>query len=114
MISLLLPIVLLFPLALGHFQLNFPTVRGYDEDILGQFPCGGQNSVSKTRTPWPLKGGPIQLNMEHDRVATQVLLGLGNDPGTAFNIVLQQTFMEQGIGKFCLSDVVNNNLFPCL
>ena len=55
---------------------------------------------------FPLAGGPIQLNMEHDHADVQVLLALGNDPGNNFSIILQPIFMEEGIGKFCMGDVV--------
>lgn len=90
----------------AHFQLVYPTVRGFDEEKLGKFPCGSQDTVSSKRTLWPLAGGPIQLNMEHDRVAVQVLLGVGNDVGENFNIVLLPTIEEEGEGNFCLGDVV--------
>lgn len=56
---------------------------------------------------FPLTGGPIQLNMEHDHAEVQVLLALGNVPADNFNIVLQPIFMEEGIGKFCMGDVVS-------
>ena len=91
--------------ALAHFHLDSPTARGFDEDALVQFPCGGQNTPSPNRTLWPLAGGPIQLTMEHDEAAVQVLLGLGNDVGSNFNITLVPTIQEQGIGEFCLGDV---------
>ncbi|KAL8716132.1 MAG: hypothetical protein Q9220_000037 [cf. Caloplaca sp. 1 TL-2023] len=89
----------------AHFTLDSPSARGFDEDQLVNFPCGGQNTVSNSRTAWPIAGGPIQLTMEHDRSAVQVLLALGNDATDAFNTVLVPTTQEEGIGKFCLSDV---------
>ncbi|KAI4215552.1 MAG: hypothetical protein LQ351_002021 [Letrouitia transgressa] len=93
-------------LAAAHFTLDYPPARGFDEEQLTQFPCGGQDEVSTSRTPWPLKGGHIQLTMEHDRVAAQVLIGLGNDVGDAFNTVLVPTIQQEGFGKFCFGDVV--------
>ena len=93
-------------LASAHFTLDYPKARGFDEDQLGQFPCGGQNDVSTDRTLWPLTGGTVQLTMEHDRVAAQVLIGLGNDVGDAFNTVLVPTIQEEGFGQFCFGDVV--------
>ncbi|KAI4184736.1 MAG: hypothetical protein L6R41_004531 [Letrouitia leprolyta] len=89
----------------AHFTLDFPPARGFDEDQLTSFPCGGQSSVSSSRTPWPITGGPIQLTMGHDESAVQVLIALGNDATDAFNTVLVPTTQEQGLGKFCLSDV---------
>ena len=106
--ALVSTLLLLLPLASSHFTLQSPEVRGFDEDKLGNFPCGGQDFNGK-RTPWPLTGGPIQLNMEHDRSAVQVLLGLGNDVGDNFNIILQPTLQEQGIGDFCLDNVVRGS-----
>lgn len=98
-------LVSLTSLATAHFTLDYPPARGFDEDQLGTFPCGGQNTISSNRTTWPLAGGPIQLTMEHDHAAVQVLIALGNNPTDNFNAVLVPTTQEQGIGKFCLSDV---------
>lgn len=103
----IISLLLLLPLALSHFTLESPKARGFDEVKLVNFPCGGQDTVSATRIPWPLAGGPIQLNMEHDQSIVQVLLALGNNPGNNFNIVLQPTLQEQGIGNFCLGNVVS-------
>ncbi|KAL2048808.1 hypothetical protein ABVK25_010933 [Lepraria finkii] len=96
----------LLPFVYAHFQLNSPPARGFDEDTLATFPCGGQDTVSSNRSMFPLTGGPIQLNMEHDHAEVQVLLALGNVPADNFNIVLQPIFMEEGIGKFCMGDVM--------
>lgn len=97
-LSLILP-----ALSTAHFQLLSPPARGFDEDKLATFPCGGQDTVSSNRTMFPLSGGPIQLNMEHDEAAVQVLLAMGNDPGSNFNITLLPIMQEQGIGKFCIA-----------
>lgn len=102
---IVLSLSVLTPLACAHFTLDSPPARGFDEDTLTQFPCGGQNSISNKRTPFPLAGGPVQLTMEHDRSAVQVLIAVGNDVTDAFNTVLVPTTQEEGIGKFCLGDV---------
>jgi len=47
--------------------------------------------------------------MGHDQAAVQVLLGLGTDPGSNFNITLLPTLQELGIGKFCLGAVTPPN-----
>ena len=93
-------------LTAAHFQLLSPPARGYDEDTLTQYPCGGQNSVSNNRTKFPISDAAIQLNMEHDRAAVQVVLALGETPGDGdFNITVRPIFLEEGIGKFCMGDV---------
>ncbi|KAL8724769.1 MAG: hypothetical protein Q9181_006681 [Wetmoreana brouardii] len=77
-------ILTLISLASAHFTLDYPQVRGFDEDNLGTFPCGGQDTISSN---------------------LQVLLALGNDVTDGFSTVLVPTTQEQGLGKFCLSDV---------
>ena len=94
----------LLPLASAHFKLNYPPARGFDEDTLPSFPCGGQNTVSSSRTTWPI-GGPIQLDMGHTSTNVQVLIGLGNDPGDAFDTIVVPTFHENGPQNFCLGMV---------
>jgi hypothetical protein len=32
-----------------------------------------------------------------------VVIGFGNDPGSAFNTVLRPVFTEQGLGAFCMT-----------
>ena len=96
----------LLPLtALAHFSLDSPPGREGDEAAMGDFPCGGGKTVSPKRTQWSLTGGPIQLDMGHDESLVQVLLAVGNDPGTNFNITLLPTIQEQGPGDFCIGAV---------
>lgn len=102
--SIVTSLIALLPFASAHFRLVYPAARGLDEVTLGNFPCGGQK-VSANRTVWPIKGGPIQLQMGHTMSAVEVLLGLGNDVGSSFNITLVPIFQEQGLGQFCMSSV---------
>ncbi|WEW61407.1 hypothetical protein PRK78_006897 [Emydomyces testavorans] len=90
----------------AHFLLNAPPPRGFSEDQQVNFPCGGQ-SVSNSRTKVSLKDPQLSvaLDMGHDQAAVQVLLGLGNDPGSNFNITLVPTFRQVGLGSFCLPRV---------
>jgi hypothetical protein len=90
-------------LASAHFNLNYPSARGFDEDKLGSFPCGSFDTPSSNRTLWPLSGGEIALTMGHIDANVEVLLGLGSDVGSAFNIILRPTFQEQGLGSFCMT-----------
>ncbi|KAH0154232.1 hypothetical protein KCU90_g8519, partial [Aureobasidium melanogenum] len=92
----------LLPLASAHFKLIYPAARGFDEDLLVQFPCGGQNTVSSNRTQFPITGAPIQLLMGHTAAKVQVLMALGNDPGINYNITLVPTFQEKGPQNFCM------------
>ncbi|KAK6007614.1 hypothetical protein QM012_004428 [Aureobasidium pullulans] len=92
----------LLPLASAHFKLIYPAARGFDEDNLVQFPCGGQNTISSNRTQFPITGAPIQLLMGHTSAKVQVLMALGNDPGINYNITLLPTFQEKGPQNFCI------------
>ena len=103
--SNLLALAALTSLTTAHFNLNFPAARGFDEDKLGTFPCGGQDTVSSTRTPYPLTGGQIALSMGHIDANVEVLIAIGNDPGSAFNTILRPTFKEQGLGAFCMTGI---------
>ncbi|EAS27427.1 expression library immunization antigen 1 [Coccidioides immitis RS] len=96
----------LISLSTAHFRLVDPPPRGFSEDMLTRFPCGGQ-SMSKSRTSVSLTDleMPIALEMGHDQTAVQVLLALGSHPGSNFNITLVPTFRQVGLGDFCLPSV---------
>jgi hypothetical protein len=84
----------------------YPPSRGFSEDTIVDFPCGGFDKITN-RTAWPMTGpAPIQLNMEHTSVKGEVLLALGSDPGVNYNIVLKNVFSETGPESFCIGDVV--------
>lgn len=103
--DLLVAALAALPLAAAHFKLDYPPARGFDEDKLPTFPCGGQDKASANRTSVSMASFPIALDMGHDEAAVQVLLGLGSDPGTNYNITLVPTFREQGLGNFCMRSV---------
>ncbi|PYH91921.1 hypothetical protein BO71DRAFT_384651 [Aspergillus ellipticus CBS 707.79] len=97
----------LAPLAAAHFQLKYPTSQGGSEEEMVNFPCGG-GTQSSNRTQVSISAGsfPVALSMGHSQTAVEVLLALGSDPGSNYNIVLHQTFEIQGLGAFCLPHVV--------
>jgi len=39
--------------------------------------------------------------MGHDEANVQVLIAMGNNPGSNFNTVVKPTFSETGLGAFC-------------
>lgn len=101
--STLIALAAFTTLASAHFNLNYPTARGFDETKLGTFPCGSFDTPSDNRTLWPLSGGEIALTMGHIQANVEVLIGFGNNVGSAFNTVLRHTFQEQGLGNFCMT-----------
>ncbi len=88
----------------AHFHMLFPTPRSDEDETEGTGPCGGF-PVSSERTAVSMTSFPVALEMGHDRSVVQMLLALGNDPGNNFNVVLEQTFQQQGEGDFCLPNV---------
>lgn len=105
----LLAFTAIVPLAAAHFKLIYPTSRGFNEDTMPNFPCGGMGQ-SSNRTKLPLSGGsfPVALEMHHAQTAVEVLLALGSNPEDNFNIVLTPTFRVTGLGEFCLPHVEIN------
>ncbi|KAK2746501.1 hypothetical protein FQN57_003127 [Myotisia sp. PD_48] len=97
----------LLPLTAAHFQVVEPPTRGSDTDKMTTFPCGGYDTPSSSRTQISLDDPrvAIAMKMGHDQAAVQVLLGLGNNPGSNFNISVVPTFRQMGLGDFCLSSV---------
>jgi len=100
-----LALLSLLPLTSAHFLLTWPPARGFDDSTAPNFPCGGFDTVFSNRTTWPATGGPIQLDMHHTQSDIEVLIALGSDPGVNYNIVMRPTFLQQGLGNFCIGMV---------
>jgi hypothetical protein len=95
----------LLPVSFAHFQLSYPTARGFSESQEGTFPCGGFNDVQKQRTDFPISGGAIQLNLGHEQTNVAVYMAVGSNPGSSFNTVVRQQFMVNGYGNFCIGQI---------
>lgn len=97
----------LLPLVAAHFNVEAPPTRGGSEDTQPMFPCGGPTEPSRERVKIPLDDPKLAIAMEmgHDQAAVQVLLGLGSNPGSNFNISVVKTFRQVGLGAFCLPEV---------
>ncbi|GAA5897319.1 uncharacterized protein JCM6883_006655 [Sporobolomyces salmoneus] len=109
------------PVALAHFTLDYPQTRGFDEDLEPQF-CGGFNSPSSSRTPFPLSGqGSILIDSHHPTAQVAVLISFDENPtsieqftklsnGTSYGL-LQNFETLNSEGEYCLSvDVASLNL----
>jgi hypothetical protein len=105
MFSNALSLLVLLPLTTAHFILNWPEKRGFDDAQAAGFPCGGFDSVSPSRTDFPLSGGPIQLDMHHSQTRIAVYLAVGDNPGSNYSIVLRPQFQRDGLGDFCMGQV---------
>jgi hypothetical protein len=104
----LLAIALLLPLTSAHFTLNYPPSRDSSAESGVDAPCGGKSQGE--RTPVPLNSDrsvPIALEMGHDESVIQILMSLAENPDEdQFNITLERTFSQTGLGDFCLPAVV--------
>lgn len=99
--TLLLPLLPL--LTTAHFILHYPASRNGDVDeIEVNSPCSGK-PVSSNRTVVSLPAFPVALEMGHDETVIEIFLSLSSDPTEAdFNITLERTFQQEGLGEFCL------------
>ncbi|CAA9960158.1 hypothetical protein PTMSG1_03564 [Pyrenophora teres f. maculata] len=93
------------PFAFAHFEMKYPTARGFDDDKEGTFPCGGFDDVQTQRTNFSISGGPIQLEMGHPQTNVAVYMAIGDNPGTGFSIVAKPQLTVDGLGKFCMGSV---------
>lgn len=107
-LTTLIPTLLTLPLlTTAHFILTYPPSRnGANDDVEQTSPCSGL-PVSSNRTSIPLSSFPIALEMGHTESVIQILLSLSEDPKSEadFNITLERTFAETGLGAFCLPGV---------
>ncbi|KAL9559408.1 hypothetical protein MBANPS3_000423 [Mucor bainieri] len=69
--------------ALAHYTVTYPSSRGFDETKEPTAPCGGFDSVSSPRTPFPLKGGFVEIDSGHTAYSYVVNLLVENAPTTA-------------------------------
>ncbi|RMZ74321.1 nascent polypeptide-associated complex subunit beta [Pyrenophora seminiperda CCB06] len=93
------------PLTFAHFQLKYPTARGFDDDKEGNFPCGGFDDIQSKRTNFSISGGPIQLEMGHPQTNLAVYMAIGDNPGSGFSVVAKHQLSVDGLGNFCLGSV---------
>lgn len=105
MLSTSLLALALAPAALAHFNLKYPTSRGFDEDKETTFPCGSFDTVESQRTDFPIGGGPIQIVLGHQQTNLAVYMAVGDNPGDGFSVVLQPQFQVTGYGNLCLGNV---------
>lgn len=96
--TVLLTTLSLLTLTSAHFTIEYPEGRG--ESTSSQ-PCGGYG-ITK-RTPWPLTGGEVKFETEHDQSKTEVWLYIGDNPQATsdFTINLKPVFLQIGLGTFC-------------
>ncbi|KAG0170636.1 hypothetical protein DFQ28_000160 [Apophysomyces sp. BC1034] len=74
--------LLLVSVASAHFQLTYPTSRGFNEDQEPTAPCGGFDSV-QPRTQFPLQNGFVEIAAHHPQYTYQVNVLINNQPTTA-------------------------------
>ncbi|GAA5822690.1 hypothetical protein JCM5353_000633 [Sporobolomyces roseus] len=109
------------PTVLAHFTLDYPQTRGFDEDIEPQF-CGGFNSTSSTRAPFPLNSaGSILIDSHHPSAQVAVLISFNENPtsigqftrldnGTDYGLLMGFKDIN-GEGEFCFDvNVASLNL----
>ncbi|KAI5298414.1 hypothetical protein KEM56_004082, partial [Ascosphaera pollenicola] len=91
----------------AHFDLVYPAPRGKNTNEMTKGPCGAFSSPSDNRTEVSLDDHAVSvaLNLHHDETVLEVLMGVGNDVGDAFNFKLIPSFKMEGMGDFCIPKV---------
>lgn len=90
--------------AAAHFTLDYPTSRGFDEDIESDNFCGGFHNVSLPRQAWYYKNGPIEIDSHHDSATVNIYISYS--PPTSAQSFLAAAPMRHDIaitgqGEFC-------------
>ena len=101
------------PLVSCHFGLTYPLWRADSLALTNEsisqwsYPCANvdpMQNASQARTPWPITGGSIQLELHHSWTYLFVNLGFGPEV-TNFNVSLNpdggKLLNETGNGTFC-------------
>ena len=96
--------------ASAHFTLDYPTSRGFDEDIENDNFCGGFHNVSLPRQPWYYKNGPIEIDSHHDSAIVNIYISF-SPPTSAQSFLatsngtsvppLRHDLSITGQGEFC-------------
>ncbi|CAG8958452.1 hypothetical protein HYFRA_00011129 [Hymenoscyphus fraxineus] len=107
--QLLTSILTFTTVATSHFTLSYPAPRG-DPFAEGAseliYPCANITQTPTTpRTPWPLSGGAISVDLHHSWSYLYINLGFGSS-NPSFNISLTPELLNvTGSGTFCLPAV---------
>ncbi|GAA97288.1 uncharacterized protein L969DRAFT_84278 [Mixia osmundae IAM 14324] len=93
--------------ALAHFTLDYPTARGFDEDIEPQF-CGGFANVGSPSTtpgerqPFSLGQSVLNIDSHHNTAQVALTLSYAQAPTafSDFNVSISPSFTLQGQGNW--------------
>lgn len=103
--------------SLAHFALTYPTWRADSLAETNQsisqwiYPCANvqpMQNASQQRTPWPLAGGSVSLQLHHPWTYVFINLGFGSEV-TNFNVSLNpnggKLLNETGNGTLCWNEL---------
>lgn len=96
--------------ATAHFTLDYPTTRGFDEDLEPNNFCGGFSNVSLPRQPWYYRNGPIEIDSHHTSAIVNIYISF-DVPTSAQSFLttsngtsvppLRHDLAISGTGEFC-------------
>ncbi|KAN0062095.1 hypothetical protein ACQY0O_005612 [Thecaphora frezii] len=97
--------------AVAHFTLDYPTTRGFNEDIEDDNFCGGFHNQTVPRSPWYYKNGPVEIDSHHDSATVNIYLSLEQTPSGPQSFLktasgadippLRHDLVLSGAGEFC-------------
>ncbi|ORY86940.1 hypothetical protein BCR37DRAFT_396556 [Protomyces lactucae-debilis] len=84
-------------LAAGHFTLDQPQTRGFDDDREAAGPCGGFSAI-ENRTPFSIRGGSYQIGSHHASATVQLRF---STDGQDFTGEAVTSYTTTGLGTVC-------------
>ncbi|KAJ9118630.1 hypothetical protein QFC22_003850 [Naganishia vaughanmartiniae] len=101
--SQILASLLLAPLALAHYTLEYPTARGFIDEEEVNF-CGGFAQPSSTRTSFPLSGNaPVRWDSHHAIGTVGIYISTSTNPSnwSDFSTTMAKSWFTGPNGAAC-------------
>ncbi|WOO84715.1 putative protein [Vanrija pseudolonga] len=86
--------------AVAHFTLDYPPTRGFDDDKEPQF-CGGFNTVSSVRNPFPLNGAPVWIDSHHTLASVATFVSNKTSPSNFSDFTNVTNYFQVKNGEYC-------------
>ncbi len=89
----------------AHFVLEHPTSIGFDDEKLGQGPCGSFNPTDRSKgvSEWSVGGDNIAVISTHGRVTWEFNIALVSEPTTWIPLI--QPVGQRGVGNICFKGI---------
>ncbi|KAK0622626.1 hypothetical protein B0T14DRAFT_408767, partial [Immersiella caudata] len=89
----------------AHFVLETPTSLGFNDEKLGESPCGSFDPTDRSKgvAKWSVGGGNVGVISTHGSVTWQINAALVSEPTKWLPLVRE--FAQTGVGNVCIQRV---------